>query len=127
MKRLAFAFAVIASTANAGGMDEPHVATDPCPDAPLVQPTGMTDTMFVQWKAVREMTCGPVAVAPRAFFDRASGDRLTDDEIARRIFNGSKPVPEQKPRVDVVPSPAAGLLLLTGLAAFGAMKRRARA
>lgn len=109
MTRLATLFCLLASPLAAGGLVDEATAPDPCPDVPLVQPVGMADAMFAQWVAIRSMTCGAAPVAPRAFFDRATGERLTDEEITRRIFNGSTPIAP-------VPLPAGAWLLLGALA-----------
>lgn len=116
MSRLAFAFTLMASTATAGGMDDMAHAPDPC--APIAT-EGMTGEMVRGWQAMLEMKadeCGPVE--PRAFFDRRTGERLSDDEILRRIFDGSDVTP--------VPVPAAGWLLAGSLAFLALFRRTPR-
>lgn len=87
------------STAHAGGLDDYEPAPDPCPPGVV---TGVTGEMLAGFMAIREMSCGERPV--RAFFDRATGEQLTDDEILRRIF------------ATPVPLPAGGWLLLGALA-----------
>jgi hypothetical protein len=113
MTRLALALLLLSAPVHAGGLDAASDAPDPCPDTPLVQPATMTDAMFRQWTAVRSMSCGR-----RAFFDRATGEQLTDDEILRRVFNGTgieQPTP--------VPLPATAALLLAGLAGLWRLRK----
>ena len=103
MSRLALAFTLMASTATAGGMDDTAHAPDPCTP---ISTEGMTGEMIRGWHAMLAMKadeCGPVA--PRAFFDRKTGERLSDAEILRRIFDEPTPVP--------VPLP--GLMLVAAL------------
>jgi hypothetical protein len=71
----------------------------------------MTAEMFRQWLNIRDMTCGP-----RVFFDRITGNQLTDAEILERIFNGSTPV-------SVVPTPAAMLLLVSSFVFLWLLKK----
>ena len=101
------------TTAHAGGLDEPHVNVDPCPPG-LVLGSTVTDEMLAGFRAIRAMSCGH---EPRAFFDRASGLPLTDDEITRRIFNGSG--------VEVIPLPGSLWAMLAGITALAAIRRKA--
>jgi hypothetical protein len=97
---------LLATPAAAGGLDDVAQAPEPCPPMALANDGSMTAQMFRQWVAVRQMSCP----APRAFFDRATGERLTDAEILERVFNGSGPA--------VVPLPGSAWLLLAGLGAL---------
>jgi len=114
--RLALAFTLIASPALSGGLDDTATAPDPC--VTVERPASMTDAIFAQWQAVRRMSCPDLEVERRAFFDRATGEQLTDDEILRRVFNGTgieQPTP--------VPLPATAALLLAGLAGLWRLRK----
>lgn len=108
----AAAFSVFASLAHAGGMDAPHVESDPCIPLPASAFDGMTGDMLAMWGAVQAMKDCP----PPVFIDRATGLPLTDEEILARVFNGSSPT--------VIPLPAGVWLLLAALAMLS-FKRRA--
>ena len=108
MIRVATLLFFLASPLMAGGLADDATTPDPCPDVPLVQPVDMADAMFAQWSAIRAMSCGP-DLEPRSFFDAKTGERLDDDEILRRIFDGSAPVTP-------VPLPGGVWLLLGALA-----------
>ena len=82
----------------------------------MVNDGSMTAEMFAQYAAVRAMSCGDVEFERPAFFDRQTGERLTDAEILRRVFNGD--------RVSVIPLPAGVWLLLAGVGSIFLLKRR---
>ena len=117
LSALAFASAAFfAFTAQAGGIG-PHTAPDdPCPEGVMVNDGSMTAEMFAQFVAVRAMSCGDVEFERPAFFDRKTGERLTDAEILRRVFNGSD--------VSVIPLPAGVWLLLAGVGALAWVRRK---
>jgi hypothetical protein len=115
----AFVFAVgvfYASSALSGGLDDTATAPDPC--VTVERPASMTDAMFAQWQAVRRMSCPDLEVERRAFFDRATGEQLTDDEILRRVFTGDR-IEQPTP----VPAPASLALLLAGLAGLWRLRK----
>jgi hypothetical protein len=91
---------------------EPAEVSDPCPEYLNFDKSSMTDEIFRQWLSIREMSCGP-----RVFFDRITGQPLTDAEILDRVFNGSTPV-------SVVPLSEAFVFLFMALITLWLLRRR---
>lgn len=110
--------ALLATQAGAGGLDEVAADVDPCMAVEPPTDGSVTDEMLAMWPAIRAMSC-PEGVEPRAFFDRATGARLSDAELLRRIFDGSRIEP-----ITPVPLGGAFTFLVVGLLALGVIRSR---
>lgn len=102
MRRFAIVLCMISAPVYAGGVQEPHMNSDPCPIV-QIDTSSMTGQMLHQFWAIRDMSG-----CKRVFYDRVTGLPLSDEEITKRIFNGSTPLTP-------VPLPPSAILILSGL------------